>query len=130
MKTLSASFFDTHSEFLATKNIFGNETHEVKWLRCNGKIFKEGLFILNGSVVAEIAKILVVKNDFYFFCGQYESVGFDSYLNSYEIQKSFPIQNMLFSFTELAHKISYERKKCEEKLYIIADTLDVKNILS
>lgn len=128
-KGFSEVFFELHSEIFASKNIDANDICEVGWLQSNGKRFKAGLFILTGSVVAEIIKIVDVKNNFHFFCVEYDKMGFDTYSNSYEIKQSLPIRNILVNFTELLHKISFERKRCDEKLYIIADTLDIKNIL-
>lgn len=125
-KAVHEDFLNKNSEMFAGKK---NDTCEVKWLRCNGIIFKKGLLILNESVLFEIVKILFVENNCMFFGAKYDNMRFDSYSNSYEIKQTLPINYSLIDFTKLLHKKPYEKKRCGEKYYIIADTLDLKNIV-
>lgn len=80
-------------------------------------------------MVIEIVKILCVKNNYKLLCNKTDNLGLDRYSNSLEIQKCFPVKYILINFNKFVHKQSFEYKKCFEKLYLIADILDLKNII-
>lgn len=126
---LSEAFITDHADTFAGKIGHAIILNEVKWLRCNGIIFRNSLLILNESVVFEIIKIVSLDDKYYFLCKKFESLGLNQYFNCLEIQQSFPINYSLICFDKLAHTKSYELKKCDEKQYIIADTLELNNII-
>lgn len=123
---ITDDFINNHDMF-ESQITNGKPIFILKWLRCNGT-FKKGLLIINQSVVFEIDKILWVNNNYKFLCNKIDNLGLDIYSNSLEIQQSSPVKNDLIILHKLVHKQSYEYKQCYEKLYLIADTLDLKNI--
>lgn len=128
-KNVCDTFINDHSDVFASQTTGKIVVQEVTWLRCNGIIFKKGLLILNESMVFEIVKILIIDNDYKFFCNKIDNLGLDTYSNSLEIKQSFPIISILISLNPSIHKQSYEYKKCDEKYYLIADTLELKKII-
>lgn len=113
-------------------NLFTNhilEMDEVKWLRFNGVLFKKDLMILHESRIFEIEKIICIDGVIHFFCSKINNLGLDTYLNSLEIQPSVPTSHILLSLNNLEHTQSYHPKKCNGKCYLIADTLEVNNIV-
>lgn len=128
-KILCETFTHDHAHIFASEITHKSIAFEVKWLRYNGIMFKQGLMILNASVVFEIIKILCIDNIYNLFCNKYDNYGLDKYSNSLEIKQCFPITCRLIKFKELEHGKIYEKKKCMGKCYIIADTLALKNIV-
>lgn len=118
-----------NADIFASQITNGNPIFNVKWLRCNGTTFKKGLLIINESMVFEIVRILCVDDNYKFLYNKIDNLGLDRYSNSLEIQHSIPVKENLINFNNLLHKQSFDYKKCYEKLYLIADTLDLKNII-
>lgn len=128
-RNLCDTFINDHELIFANHISDGTVVREVKWLRCNGITFKKGYLILNESQVFEIVKILCIDDEYKFVCIKFDNLGLDTYSNSYEIKQGFPIIFFFINFDSSIHKESYEYKKCTEKCYLIADTLELEKLI-
>lgn len=55
-------------------------------------------------------------------CSEYNVVGFDEFLNSYEIRKSSEIDYVSISFYALVNKKPFDKKMIGDNSYILAET--------
>lgn len=74
----------------------------------------------------EIFEILVCEQSYSFVCKQFEIRGFDSFFNSIQISLKETDDNfVLIQFSDLENKQSYGKIEAIDKMFIIADTLNV-----
>lgn len=125
-KCVNDQFLREHGEIFAGKYTDVDPLREVKWFCYNGIKFKEGLLI--DAILFQIFKIIIVENDFNFLCVKYDVVKLNRHSKSYEVEQTMPIKYSLIDFAKLSLKKLYEKKRCGEKYFIIADTLDLRNI--
>lgn len=100
--------------------------YEIKWLQYNSFRFRPGLLILHRKLLYEIEKLMIVNDEYYVLCFQYESVNFDTFLNGLKVNKLEPKKFAFNKFDSLEKKILYEKKKLNGDLYVTADTLDLE----
>lgn len=103
-----------------------NVMYDIKWLQYNSFKFRPGLSILHNTLLYEIEKIMILNDEYHLLCFQYESVNFDTFLNSLKVKKVEPKQFVFIKFDSLQKKILYEKKILNGDLYVIADTLDLE----
>lgn len=92
----------THScgedEYLLNILRSNDSIHEMKYLRLNNYIYKKEFFIINTGDIFEIQRILVIDEEFYLYCLQYELTEFVSFYNAYKIASKLPSQKKTYSF--------------------------------
>lgn len=103
---------------------FSEKVECLDWLQFNSNYYKKSLFVVYKKHLFEILEILHSMNEFYFICSRVEIIGYNTFLNSIQIKLFAPAETII-KHLELEKRTSYERKKIDEKIFIIADTLDV-----
>lgn len=96
---------------------------KVKWFTCNNSRYNKRIFILHDNILFEICEILIINDEINFMCSEYNIVGFDEFLNSYEIRKSSETDYVSISFYALVNKKPFDKKMIGNNSYILAETL-------
>lgn len=96
-----------------------------KWLKINSDYYESGLFLKSGTRFFKILHIIRHRNEYFFICSEYENNNFDHFLHSIEIREIIPCNTVLLKYSELYLKKSFEKKENNEKVYLIADSLDI-----
>lgn len=122
------------SEFQDFINIFqigfstGSQLNETKMIQLNNFKYKAGLIVLFEGNVFEIFKIIVLDGKYKFWCFHLEMIAFDVYSNSLELRRqSYPNVNELIPFDDLKIRKSYETVSVDDKMYILANDLDLRH---
>lgn len=123
-------FEDTHKDILSTIFSSDETVYQTDWLKSNGRHYKPGLLICHSNFLFEIDRILFKNNEYFFFCHKYNFVKIDKFLNSIQIKKYEPVLYSIIKFGHLASTKLYEKKNLNNGIFIILDTLDLKNIYS
>lgn len=103
---------------------------EVSWLKINSFNYKKGLLLRSGESFFEIKNILENKNDYYFVCSRFEYVGFDKFLQCIELEKCEEEEDCILPLSELKHKRSHDKKKIQDRIYVIVDSLELVYIVN
>lgn len=101
------------------------ELYAYNFVQCNSFEYRPGLLILKDKKVFEIIFVIVEKNQIFLFCQKYSNVHFDYSLNSIEIEKEE--NNFVLHKVEKDHFKTYDKVFCQNKVHIIAETLEVYN---
>lgn len=99
--------------------------HETKYMCFNNYKYKKNIIIIDSATILKIEKILLLDEEFYFYCTVYNMGEFDSFLYAYHIYSKEPRENKIVKFDELSRKNTHERRIVEGCEYIIACTLDI-----
>lgn len=112
------------------KSIFqtADEVQKINWLEFNSYKYGEGLKVLHNSSVYGIRKIFYVESKVYFFLIKFNYMGFDSFSNSLKLILSEPPEYIILPFQKLLSERPYESHVIENKCFLKATNLDVKNI--
>lgn len=102
------------------------KVYQTKFVRCNNYRYSKGLFIIHNQSFHDITHILYIDGCLYFLCLPYFVKKFDSFLNSFEIEKHNIIDLIIVKFSELLYSRSYETKRIGENNYIVSDSLDLR----
>lgn len=108
-----------------------NKIDKIQGLRFlhNGSLeYRRGLFLIENKKILEISHVIVQDSKYFILCQEYKVNQFVAALNSIQIEKiekSFQILNVL----DINSEKSYNKIFCDEKLYMIAETLEVYNNL-
>lgn len=105
-----------------------NQIAVTKFIKLNNYQYREGLVVLFDQSLYEIRKILCVNNEFHFFCNQLDILGFDEFLNSFQVKRNNN-QRKIVALKSLKHMKSHEKKCINQNEYIIADTLELRRNL-
>lgn len=97
----------------------------ANFLSASGNEIRKGLFIFKDKKPFEIEAILSAERDYYLICNDYEIVGYDKFLNSIEIKKT---EFSSFLKLNVVKQKTYEKKCCNQSLFIIIETLDLVDI--
>lgn len=128
-KNLPEILLNTFSNRFPEIMILNSTKQEVNFLKYCNHHYKKGLFIFNHKKFQEIQHILKIEDKFYLMCVQFDVLLYSDFLNSFKIELSTdPIYTMI-EFSTLEHKTVYEKKKLDDSIYIMCDTLGwhVKN---
>lgn len=98
----------------------------VKFIHDGTLECRPGLLLIQSDEFYEIIHIFSYREKYFMLCQKYSSVSFATHLNSIEIKKDIDSFKIL-DFTEIKCRKTYDCTYCEEKKFIIADTLDVYN---
>lgn len=95
----------------ATINILESDLiYSIKWFQYNNFKFRPGLLILHEDLLFEIEKLIIVNDEYYILCFQYDKVNFDNFLTSLKIKKTEPDRYLFIKFESLQKKLLYEEK--------------------
>lgn len=117
-----------HAHILA--HTFGEaieKVRKIKWLRMNNYEYRPDLLILYENSLFQIQQILMNGNHYFFLSRRYNSMDFNSFVNSFEVVETTEL--VLISFSDLKYCKSYEMKSIESVNYVTADTLELRNQL-
>lgn len=96
------------------------------WVEYNGFRYNENVMIVSEKYLLEIREILLINDRVHFVCIVYEAQYFDDFFNSFKIQCSNNSLFKLIDFESLENKKPYEKKQIKNDLYILDETLDLK----
>lgn len=95
----------------ATINILESDLiYSIKWFQYNNFKFRPGLLILHEDLLFEIERLIIVNDEYYILCFQYDKVNFDNFLTSLKIKKTEPDRYLFIKFESLQKKLLYEEK--------------------
>lgn len=120
--------FQQFAHFLHAIGCSG-EIVQVKTAKINSFSYERGLILKNKQNFEEIHKILMVKEDFYFLCAQYNYLRFDQFLNAIEIEEKMPKQWSLFKQSELEYQRTHNKINLNGSIYVLANSLEVEENL-
>lgn len=103
--------------------------YEISFVVHGTYVYKNHLFVIYSGKIYEIRKILEFLGEIRLYCVQYKLLEFHSFFNSFKIDIVTPIQKTIIQFIGSGIKHPYEKKMLDGEEYIIADTLDVGNLL-
>lgn len=98
---------------------------EVSWLKINSNFYKKGLLLKSNNSFHEIRNILLQNKEYYFVCIGYNSIGFDKFLHCVQLEKCAFNQYRLLKHSDLLYKKSHDKRILQEKIYLIADSLEL-----
>lgn len=101
--------------------------YEINFLMIDDRRFENGLFIVNNNTMHEICAVLESASEFLLLIKKYNFITFNEFLYSYEIQESSPVINSVIDFSLFKNSTLYEKKIVGQKLYIIADVLEIQH---
>lgn len=121
--------FDTEYFDLSETICLENEISifEVSWLKINTFYYAKGLILRTDNFFFEIKKILVQGSDYYFLCSPFKFESYDTFLNCIEIKKIESKFYKILKYSNLSYRKSHDKKKIEDKIYLIADSLELAN---
>lgn len=105
---------------------FGGQIRKMKSLHFNNDYYEEGLIFKHLADYYEIKHILLIGGKYVFLCLLYDRIRFDDFLVSLEIRKSARQEPILFQHSELIYSKTHDKKILGEKIYILADSLELK----
>lgn len=77
----------------------------------------------------EISNIVRVAQNYYFICLLYKIERFDSFLNSFQVERCNSSERIVVKVSDLIYFKSYDMKKIGRNRYIVSDTIDLKEAL-
>lgn len=92
-----------------------------KFIRNGNLEYRRGLMIIEGNMIFEIIHVLEKCSKYHILCQGYKTVQFVAHLNSIEIEKN----NNSFKLFEIKNQRTFDCIYCEDKKFLIADSLDV-----
>lgn len=101
----------------------------VEWISSNSNMYKKGLFVLNNRKFIQIENIYIYNDEEYFEGIRWDYIEFDDFFNALQIDKSESNEKVLVRLNELKHKQLFEFKLIDNKYFIIADTLLLKQVM-
>lgn len=107
----------------AAENFF-----ETKWMTFNNFKYKSGLIISDDYFLYEIFKIVLLLGEVYFVAKNLKFVEKDSYSLSIKINETSPVKYSVIEFKTLKNKKCYDKKRIEDELYVITDTLHLQHL--
>lgn len=109
-------------------NNFANivEIQTTKNLHFNSDYYEKGLILKHDFDYFEIEHILKINGYFYFVCYKYDRVKFDELLVCLEIKKSSLCDPHIIKHSELGYKKTHKKKLLDDKIYLLADSLEIK----
>lgn len=130
-KHVSTALVNSHANNLL-EDLIGNQVskQEVKFLKYCNYYYKQGLFVFDQNKFHEIQHILKIEQKYFFLCLQFEVLLFNDFLNSFQIEQTPGSIYVLIEFSSLKHKNVYEKKKLDDSLYIICDSLSLMALLT
>lgn len=127
-KTVETQFIFDHAELSDAHNIQETDIFEVPWLKYISFDYRENIFVYSDRFLFQIKKNFKQSAEYYLFCIRFNFVEYEQFLNSIEIKNCEPVDFALIKFSSLEDKDNYEATRLKEKLFIILDTLNLKNI--
>lgn len=125
-KPLSQNIMKKHYELLLSVGSVPTDFMETASLRCNNYEYRKGFLIIHDSILHQIQHILCVGSSFFFISKTYEVIGFDGFLNSFQISEQKDCEFSLIHFTHLKNRASYEIVCLRENEYIIEENLEFR----
>lgn len=89
--------------------------------------YRAGLVIIANKRILEIVHVIDVNEHNLLLCQEYNLQHFNYSFNSIEIEERNSTEYELLNIDYLENKQTYDKQYCKNKLFIIADTLDVYN---
>lgn len=120
--------FALYQQYSSLLNNFANiaEIQTTKNVQYNSDYYEKGLILKHDSEFFEIEHILKISSYFYFVCYKYDRVQFNELLVCLEIKKSSLCNPHIIKHSELGYKKTHEKKLLDDKIYILADSLEIK----
>lgn len=124
-----SEFMDQVAKFLGYDVL--NKLKVLNFAHFNCFEYRNGSIIISNDNVYEIVQVLSNEDQILLFCCPYIVKRYCSFLNSIEIERTADSVSdyIVIDLKNLKNPRSYERKICENKFYIICDTLDFKNFM-
>lgn len=121
--------FDIHDFHLNEITGFANNIpiFEISWLKINTFYYAKGLILKSDDLFFEIEKVLVQGSVYSFVCSPFKFEEYDTFLNCIEIKKLESHFQRILQYSNLAYKKSHDQKKINNKIYLIADSLELVN---
>lgn len=113
---------------IAILNSYDAKIHVTKYLCFNEFKYKKGVFIMSDDLF-EIKNVLIIKDEFHFYCDEYEIKEFDSFFHAYKIVLRQPIKTKLVPLQSLEVKKPLEMKIVAGERFLLAETLDIRKCL-
>lgn len=101
---------------------------KVNWFKFNSDYYMKGLILKDGKEFFEISEILYQQEEYYFLCIAHQFKYIEKYLQCIEIKRIEPVQFKLLKHSNLSHTKSHEKKIIHDKIFIIADSLELLNL--
>lgn len=110
---------------------FKNKTDilQIRYLKINSHYYESGLFVKNGKFLFQILKLFKYENDYYFICNQFDVVLYNAFLNSIQIERTYPDEMSIFCHSKLSIKKSFEKKNVLNNgnvtTFLLVESLDI-----
>lgn len=118
--------FSKYEIFLMSMEVNFDQLMVLPFLHFNNYVYRAGLVLVENFIIYNILFVLKSQKNYFFLCETYELKGFESSLNSIEIQPYSPEPQLAYiAHSELFNFQSFSKKICKEKLYVIAENLNV-----
>lgn len=115
---------------LRNHDVPAKDVYRTKFVRYNNYRYSKDLFIVHNQSFYEIVDILYINENLYFLCLPYVIEEFDVFFNSFKLKKIDSSSLSIVKFSELTYPKSYESKRVGMTLYIISDSLNLRNNLN
>lgn len=106
--------FKGRKEFENQLNIISDSDNfsinEIKSLKINNYEYRKDLLVIHKSCFFQIQHVLECCGKYFILCLSYENISFQSFLNSFEVEKSESGESTLISFEELIFLKTFEIK--------------------
>lgn len=129
-RSLESYEISKHDDFDSYKSVLmpfietNNKIKGLLFIRVNMTEYRAGLLIIDGNSVYKILHVISNLSKYYILCNVYTIVRFVPHLNSIEIMQSIN-SFKLFDISEIKIHKSYDPINCNDKIFVIADTLEV-----
>lgn len=110
------------ADFLTVNSV----AYITRYLHFNEYKYSKGLFIVHNNSFQEIVHIICIAETYFFICHPYITKQFDSFLNSFEVEKMENCHFKIIKFGDLQYAKTHEIKVIGRQNYIILDSLDLK----
>lgn len=108
-------------------NEFPSTIYQTKFVIVNSYRYSKGLLVVHAGAFFEIVHIIYAMEIFYLACFPCVIDEFDSFLNSFKIQRYEETNSLtIIKLSELVYTKSYEIKAIADSNYVISDTLDLR----
>lgn len=101
----------------------------TKFVKVNGYVYRKGLMLVENFEIFEIAYVTRYQNEPYILCQMYDLVKYEKLLNSIKIEKKeLGAANIkLLKISELENNQPFEKKICNDSIYLYVENLSVYN---
>lgn len=101
----------------------------LNWFSLNNYVYRNNLFICFDKKFCEIRNLYMFNDEEYIAYSPWNVVELNEFLNSVQIKKPELSTKSIIRFADLKQKRLFECKTIDQKYFIIADTLIVKQLM-